>query len=208
MKTQKTFFLLLLFSLVLPGCLFKKDGIEVDKKGVKKVSRVGSGKGIPLSKGGKRDEGKFYSQEVEAFVLEEDDADFALAQVDAEEEIRLARANVKSSGNNFEAIFFDFDRANIRGDQAPALAYDVQQAKEAARTSKIRVEGNSDSYCVSEAYNIALSEKRARNVAKELEKAGVPHGKIVVVGYGDKKKAIDVAGKEERNRRAEIVKVS
>ena len=205
MNVHKKLSLVILLSLVLPGCLFKKDGVELDKK-----SKKSNGKSLAYSKGGKRDEGKFFDESVEAFVLEEDDGSgVTLSKFDAAEEMRLARADVSGAAkDSFEKIYFDFDKQNIRPDQEPTLAYDVQRAKEVAPKAKIIVAGHSDSHFVSEAYNIAKSELRARAVAKEIEKAGVPRSKISVIGYGDKKPAVAVSGKEERNRRVEIAKLA
>lgn len=218
MKIKKVLFFSITLLVVLPGCLFKKDGVEVKKdKSKKKMALVQKGKGLPLS--GSQDEGKFFDSSVEKYVLEEDDLDSELSNFDAQREMQLARADIEATGRSwqedtefderFEQIYFDFDKHAIREDQKATLAFDVEQAKKAAEEgATITVAGHSDSHFVSELYNIAKSEQRAHSVAQELEAAGIEHNKIKVIGYGDKQKAVDTTGKEERNRRVELIKLT
>ncbi len=202
--------------MVIPGCL-KQDGGESSKKKGKKVALVDRTRGIPT--GDQIDEGKFWDQGVEAFVLEEDDLDMELGAFDAEKEMQLARADIEKEEptwkedaefekENFESIHFDFDSHTVREDQKSTLAFDIEQARKAVEDGAITVAGHSDSHFVSELYNIAKSEKRAREVAAHLEEAGIPAEKIKVVAYGDKQRAVDVAGKEEKNRRVELIKLT
>lgn len=215
MNSSKVFFPIALL-MVLPGCLFKQDGVEIkDAKKSKKVALVDKAAGIPLSG---KDEGKFYDKEVEAFVLEDADGEEGL-KFDVNREMQLARADMDNESKHwkedagfdqaaFEPIFFDFDKEDIRQDQETALAFDVQEAQKAAQEGAVVVAGHSDSHFISETYNIAKSEKRARSVAHKLEDAGVAKDKIKVIGYGDRQKLVDVAGKEEKNRRVELKKVT
>lgn len=217
MKINKKFALLVGLVVVLPGCLFKQGSVEADKKSTKKLSLLDSGKGIPL---GLKDEGKFYDEQVERYILEEEEAlNSELGQFNVDEEMRLARADIDTSSaewqadaqydnKNFEPIYFGFDKHSIRPDQEEVLAFDIQQAKEAIKEGAITVAGHSDSHFISEPYNIAKSEKRARQVAGKLQSAGIPEERIKVVGYGDKQRVIDVAGKAEKNRRVEIIKLT
>ncbi|MFS8506977.1 MAG: OmpA family protein [Candidatus Babeliales bacterium] len=215
MKNSKNMSFFLIAFLFLPGCLYKKEATEMQKKG-KKTALVDGAKGIPLSH--KKDEGKFFDSGVEAFVLGEEDVDDDLRQF-VQKEMILAQADIEAQSpewkvdagfnkQDFEPIYFSFDDHSIREDQKPTLEYDVKQAKQAASKGAVAVTGHSDSHYVSEVYNIAKSEKRARQVAKKFEQAGIPKGRIKVIGYGDKQKAINVAGKEEKNRRVELIKLT
>lgn len=213
METIKKALLVVGVLFVLPGCLFQDNG---ETKKSKKTALADEGKGIPLA-GLTRDEGKFFDSQVEAFVLDET-TDEELADFDATREMQLARADIDQEPvwkedlsfdqQNFETIYFDFDKHEIREDQRATLAFDLEQAKEAIKEGSLAIEGHSDSHFVSELYNIAKSEKRARAIAAELQRVGIPQDKIKVVGYGDKKKAVDAPGKEERNRRAEIIRLT
>ena len=222
MKINKNLITIISLSLLLPGCLFKKDSSkEAPKKNSKKVALVDKGRGISLNSN--VDEGKFFDQEVEAFVLNEDsdfDADFLA--FDAQEEMRIARADIEDiepqwdnidnynddTKKQFNPIFFGFDKHTIREDQKQTLAFDIERIKEIPTDAAITVAGHSDSHFVSDAYNIAKSEKRAREVAKELKKAGIDNNRIKIIGYGDKQKYVETAGKEEKNRRVEFTRLS
>lgn len=215
MNSSKVFFPIVLL-MVLPGCLFKQDSLEVkNTKKSKKVALVDKAAGIPLSSN--KDEGKFYDGNVEAFILEDNDEESL--RFDGNHEMQLAKVEIESESKHwqedsgfdqagFEPIFFNFDDHEIRGDQETALAFDVQEAQKASQEGAVVVAGHSDSHFVSETYNIAKSEKRARSVADKLEDAGVAKDKIKVIGYGDRQKLVDVAGKEEKNRRVELKKVT
>jgi outer membrane protein OmpA-like peptidoglycan-associated protein len=214
-NTKNLSFFLIAF-LFLPGCFSSKKNVtEVQKKN-KKIVLSDKAKGIPLSD--KKDEGKFFDSGVEAFVLGEDDVDEDLRQF-AQKEMVLAQADIQAqspewkvdagfNSQDFEPIYFSFDSHSIREDQKPILEYDVKQAKQAASKGAIAVTGHSDSHFISEVYNIAKSEKRARQVAKKIEQAGIPKERIKIIGYGDKQKAINTTEKEEKNRRVELIKLT
>jgi outer membrane protein OmpA-like peptidoglycan-associated protein len=58
-----------------------------------------------------------------------------------------------------------------------------------------------------DAYNMALSLRRANNVKDELVRDGVPAASIVVVGRGESQPLVPTADgvREPQNRRVEIV---
>ena len=163
MCTYKKFPLFLLLVVLLPGCFFKKDGVEVKKKS-KKVALTDRGRGIPL--GTFEDEGKCFDDAVELYVLEEEASEF-----DREDEMRLARADIEQKEvewakdaaqeeRHFEPVYFGFDRHSIDEDQKATVAFDVEQAKEVLKDDGVlAIEGHSDSHFISETYNIAKSEK-------------------------------------------------
>ncbi len=200
------FSLMLVTSLVLlPGCFGKKK----DKKEVKKMCQT-TGGAVPLA--GKKGSSKYFDDRVEALVLDNDAADvYARSIHDTRKaENNLAAADREWSAHQqnklFEAVLFDFDRYEIRPDQQPVVAYNAEKAREEVSQGKaLKVEGHADKQYLSEVYNIAVSDKRAQTVKKALAKAGVDSTKISAVGYGDKYPAVDVAGREQKNRRAEIV---
>jgi len=210
MYNYKVFPLFLLLAVLLPGCFFKKDGVEVKGKS-KKIALTDSGKGIPL--GGSSDEGKSFDDEVERYVLDET-SDF-----DHNDEMKLARADLDQKelvqdsaydAQHFVPVYFKFDQHSIDEEQQATVAFDIEQAKELLKESDgvLAIEGHSDGHFISETYNIAKSERRAHAIAKELEAAGIEKSRIKVIGYGDKRKAVNVSGKEAKNRRVELVKLT
>jgi outer membrane protein OmpA-like peptidoglycan-associated protein len=213
---KKAPFILILLSLAigLSGCLGMKKDVKKTKK-TKKVAQA-SGSGIPLAryeKGNKR----FWDDRVEAFVLEEDDKDHRYAPTVAHtdlstafsEDVQAAEeawSQEAKSIHSFEPLYFSYDDYTIRKDQDAAMQYDTEQVKDAVKKGKmVRVEGHSDKQCISETYNMAVSQKRAHTVSNRLVKAGIARDSIKSLGYGDTHVAVDSPGREQLNRRVEFV---
>src|SRR5262249_15355581 len=102
-------------------------------------------------------------------------------------------------------VFFDFDRANLRADAAKVVAQAVDEAK---RTGKVRITatGHTDTSGTA-AYNMGLSERRAKTVQKELNRLGIKDNEIVVRWKGESEPLVQTGDgvKEPQNRRVEIV---
>jgi peptidoglycan-associated lipoprotein len=108
------------------------------------------------------------------------------------------------SGLAARSVFFDYDSYVVDPKYQPVVQAHGQFLSSHART-KIRVEGNTDERGSSE-YNLALGDKRARVVAKQLEVMGAKSDQIEAVSYGaERPKA---TGHDEsawaENRRADI----
>ncbi len=101
-------------------------------------------------------------------------------------------------------IHFDFDKAGLRADALPVLESIAAEVR--ARPSlQLYIEGHAD-LRGPEAYNQALSERRARAVRDALAKKGVPRGRMQIRGFGESR-PLDPAHNLKayaRNRRAEI----
>lgn len=108
---------------------------------------------------------------------------------------------------------FDFDKANLRADAEETLEAAIPQIKAITENGKrpARVEGHTDGKG-SDAYNIRLSEARARSVRDWLVRRQVLPMSAEIIGYG---KAIPVAPNEfedgsdnpegrQKNRRVDI----
>ena len=118
--------------------------------------------------------------------------------------------------DEFKTLYFSFNHYGIRADQKQAVQYDIEQVKQLLADSEtsaqptVVVEGHA---CQegTPAYNVALSEKRAKIVADLFAAEGVPSTIIKVVGRGSECPAV-VGGKtvngsrEDRapNRRVEV----
>lgn len=108
------------------------------------------------------------------------------------------------SSDNLRDVYFDFDRATIRGDAKVTLDEDVR-ALASHHPKGIVVEGYCDDRGTSE-YNLVLAERRARSVKSYLEALGVKYD-VKVVSFG-KEKPICVEQNEacwQKNRRAHLV---
>ena len=102
-------------------------------------------------------------------------------------------------------IYFDYDSANIRADFNDTVA--AHAAYLAANpTTMVTVEGHTDERGSRE-YNLALGERRALAVRKQLVLLGASAGQIKTVSYGEERPAVDGHDEAtyEKNRRAELV---
>jgi outer membrane protein OmpA-like peptidoglycan-associated protein len=102
-------------------------------------------------------------------------------------------------------VFFDWDRSNL---SQQALAT-IQQAADAFKTkgsARITATGHTDT-SGPEAYNMALSLRRANAVKDALVRDGVPAQAIAVIGRGEQGLLVPTADgvREPQNRRVEIV---
>lgn len=103
-------------------------------------------------------------------------------------------------------VNFDFDKADIRNSDTPELKKALEFVKKYPG-AKIKVEGHTD-HTGTDAYNMALSERRALSVKNYLVKEGkIDAKKITAKGYGKTKPVASNKTKEGRakNRRVEIL---
>lgn len=102
-----------------------------------------------------------------------------------------------------EAVYFDYDRAELRSDARTTLQANASVVKNGS--GNITIEGYCDERG-SQEYNLALGEKRARSVKRYLLDLGVPQSRLDVVSYGEAAPA--VMGHNESawryNRRSEF----
>ena len=86
---------------------------------------------------------------------------------------------------NVKDVLFDYDKAEIRGDQAPKV-----QGNAAFLTQhpsiKVVLEGHCDNRG-SEEYNLALGTSRAESLKKALLQQGVPEDRVKTISYGKEK---------------------
>jgi len=102
-------------------------------------------------------------------------------------------------------VFFDFDRANLGEDSRRIVSEAAAYAK---KNGKVRIgaTGHADT-AGSPAYNLALSERRARAVMTELARMGFSQNEIGVSFKGEAEPLVSTGDgvKEPQNRRVEIV---
>lgn len=111
------------------------------------------------------------------------------------------KENVVISLNN---IFFDFDKATLKAESFPELDRLVKTMGEHG-TMVIEIAGHTDS-TGPDAYNLVLSERRAKSVANYITGKGIGQDRVTVVFFGETKPAESndsVAGRK-KNRRVEF----
>jgi len=102
-------------------------------------------------------------------------------------------------------VFFDWDRSNL-SDQALATIGQAANAYKTKGNARITATGHTDT-SGPEAYNMALSLRRANTVKDALVRNGVPATAIAVIGRGEQGLLVQTADgvREPQNRRVEIV---
>jgi OmpA-OmpF porin, OOP family len=102
-------------------------------------------------------------------------------------------------------VFFDWDRSNL-SQQALATIRQAADAFKQKGNARITATGHTDT-SGPEAYNMALSLRRANAVKDALVREGVPAQAITVIGRGEQGLLVQTGDgvREPQNRRVEIV---
>jgi outer membrane protein OmpA-like peptidoglycan-associated protein len=113
----------------------------------------------------------------------------------------------------FEVVNYDINENEIRADQAIKVKKNVEMAKTAVKEGKsIVIAGHSDQLGP-QAYNLALSERRAKVIKDEMVDQGVPSDSIKIVGCGNEMPVVwsdnsdrsEMIKELEPNRRSEVI---
>ncbi|MGB8367231.1 MAG: OmpA family protein [Candidatus Babeliales bacterium] len=236
---KKCIFLTLAMLISLPGCWRKKSKMknEPQKIAMQNEVDVFSSIDIPLAQDGTNEEEtnialndndsdtvrSFFDEEIGEFESSEE-LSIAMNAETEEKEQALEKfswvdAAVKENDEEeFKAIYFSWDSDEVHAEQAESVAYDIGQTKEELKVSQktgieptIVIEGHSCHAAGSPAYNLALSEKRAKKIADRFVDAGIDRNNIKIVGRGQDAPAIvdgeKITGSREEqwpNRRVEV----
>ncbi|GAB3898342.1 OmpA family protein [Spirosoma agri] len=104
-----------------------------------------------------------------------------------------------------ENIYYDLDKYNIRADASPELDKIVVILKDNP-TLKLELSSHTDTRS-SDAYNMKLSQNRAKAAVDYIVSQGISADRLVAKGYGETQLVVKNAKTEEehqRNRRTEI----
>ena len=102
-------------------------------------------------------------------------------------------------------VFFDWDRSNLSAQALNTIKQAAGQYKTKG-SARVTATGHTDK-SGPEAYNMALSLRRANTVKDALVREGVPATAIAVIGRGETQPLVQTADgvREPQNRRVEIV---
>jgi len=105
----------------------------------------------------------------------------------------------------FNNILFDFDKSDIRTDEASKVAA-VAAYLNQNPSAKVGIDGYADPRGT-DPYNQALSERRVNTIQAALVKAGVPSHKIQTGAFGEKRLKCSEKTEEcwQRDRRVEVL---
>jgi peptidoglycan-associated lipoprotein len=106
---------------------------------------------------------------------------------------------------NIKDVYFDYDKADVRGDQQASVQADAQFLGQHTNIN-ITIEGHCDERGSTE-YNIALGDKRANAVKEALVTAGVSASRIKTISYGKEKPFCTESNEAcwQQNRRGHFV---
>lgn len=153
-------------------------------------------------------DGSMDEDDLRAALRREADIDrrFTLSQIRNIPEVRSLVAPV-----NIDAITFDTGSAAIRPDQAKqlqALGRVIQDSVAENPSEIFMIEGHTDTVGA-DAFNLALSDRRAESVALALtEYFDVPPENLVTQGYGEQFLRIRAEGDIRGNRRASVRRIT
>lgn len=107
-----------------------------------------------------------------------------------------------------KAIYFDYDRSEIRADQRPVLQANANWLRQHSEVS-ILIEGHCDERGTRE-YNLALGDRRADAARDYLVSLGISAARIDTVSYGEERPVAQGHGEAawSQNRRSEFVVVA
>lgn len=212
---KKTALLTLVILVALPGCCNRqKSAQQIKKNNVVKYAETRDA--MSMSDLGYSeyadDEDELEDEDSElSFDDEDDDALEVAVNNEDTEEVELYSWVDAQTDDEFKPVYFTFNHYGIRADQKQAAEYDIEQVKQLLSDSgttaqpTVVIEGHA---CQegTPAYNLALSEKRAKIVADHFVAAGIDRSAIKVVGRGQECPVISAASRDARepNRRVEV----
>ena len=114
---------------------------------------------------------------------------------------------------DIKEIYFDLNKSDIRPDAAIELAKIVEVMKQYPKM-KIDIRSHTDSRA-SDAYNLALSDRRAKSTLEWIVKQGIERKRLTAKGYGETRlvnrcsNGVECTEEEHQaNRRSEFIVVS
>lgn len=104
-----------------------------------------------------------------------------------------------------KTVYFAYDSAEI-DTAGQGVINNYGRYLTATPTVKLRLEGHTDERGSAE-YNVALGERRAQTVAREMKALGVTDGQLSIVSYGKERPVVPGSTEEAyaKNRRVEII---
>ena len=102
-------------------------------------------------------------------------------------------------------IYFDYNSSDIQDEFLPIIKHIVNVLQKNPGM-KVRLEGHADERGTRE-YNLALGERRAREVREFILLQGIDENRVDIVSFGEEKPAVMGTGDEawQQNRRVELV---
>lgn len=121
------------------------------------------------------------------------------------EEVPVGEEMVKAMMPDIKNVYFDYDQSNIRSD-ARSVLEETARWLNGSPNASLKIEGHCDERGTN-AYNLALGERRAKAVKRFLTSMGVSSRQLSTISYGEEQSTC--MGQSEscysKNRRAHLV---
>lgn len=129
-------------------------------------------------------------------------ADFVLREIPKETLVVLKKDKIEIK----KQVHFAVDKDVILRDSAPLLDQVASTIIDNSQIELIRIEGHTDSQG-DDAYNLSLSDRRAKSVMRALIDRGINPSRVHGIGYGETKPIADnkTAKGKAQNRRVEFM---
>ena len=128
-------------------------------------------------------------------------------------EVAISKNTDLAKVSDIKQIYFDLNKSDIRPDAAVELAKIVELMKEYPKM-KIDIRSHTDSRA-SDAYNLALSDRRAKSTLEWIVKQGIERKRLTAKGYGETRLVNGCSNgvpcteeEHQANRRSEFIVVS
>jgi outer membrane protein OmpA-like peptidoglycan-associated protein len=124
---------------------------------------------------------------------------------DAHKNKKIEKVSEKIDPNTLKQnvkVYFDSDKAALKPEYNATLDKMIEDMKK-YKSLMIEISGYADSDGDA-AYNLSLSNKRAKEVLAYLNKRGVSRRRIIANGYGSESASIKSTSNKQENRRVEI----
>jgi peptidoglycan-associated lipoprotein len=120
-------------------------------------------------------------------------------------QLAASSSDVQNDGSGLKSVFFDYNKYAIRVNDKKSLKYNAAYFLK-NKKAKILIEGHCDERGT-DAYNIALGDRRAKAAMQYLVNAGVSKKRLKTISYGESR-PLD-SGHDEaawaKNRRTNFV---
>ncbi len=213
MNNKGSVLLLISLLVVLPGCWnkdkTKKKDTTQKQKMTKKIAQGDefSDVSMPLADA----DGDMADDSLKSF-FDNMDEQFVAFNEEASEDMSGAQWR-DAEGEELETVYFAFGKHNVDEEQQDKVELNAEQAKRMlvdaqidSSNARLVVEGHACASAGSAAYNLSLSERRAREVADRLISSGISRDDLKVVGRGHEMLVVKEGSREEQwaNRRVEL----
>lgn len=152
-----------------------------------------------------------FDEDTDAFILEDENPFGTGINLAKNEQLDFSWEEPEEFKNEMLTVNFDYDSHKVQPSQETKLAMDIQKRKDQVKKGqKICVKGHACKWHGTKAYNLALSDQRAHEVAKRYEQEGIPSSCIKVVGMGNEEPITLANSKDGQapNRRAEVIAIA